>query len=63
MGEWAKGRRQQIKKSFDQAIKDSPRQWVLVLTRNPTPKERAWVHKLGGSSRFRFRFGGADDAL
>lgn len=48
MGEWAKGRRQQIKKSFDQAIKDSPRQWVLVLTRNPTPKERAWVHKLGG---------------
>ncbi|GEL96404.1 hypothetical protein CCO02nite_30620 [Cellulomonas composti] len=41
-------RRRQITNSFNQAMKLSPRRWVLVVPRDPTPKERSWVHRLAG---------------
>ncbi|TFH72911.1 hypothetical protein [Cellulomonas sp. HD19AZ1] len=45
-GDHGKSRRPQIKKSFEKAIKDRPRRWVLVIPRNATPKERQWVRAL-----------------
>ncbi|WP_043650902.1 hypothetical protein [Cellulosimicrobium cellulans] len=52
-GGFSKTRRSQIKKSFLAAMKHRPASWVLVVPRNPTPKERAWVRSLKGKNEVR----------
>lgn len=52
-GGWRETRRRQIKDSFLKAMKHKPASWVLVVPRNPTTKERAWVRKLKGKNTVR----------
>ena len=52
-GGFGKTRREQIKDSFLKAMKHRPASWVLVVPRNPTTKERAWVRKLKGKDLVR----------
>lgn len=50
-GGFSKTRRSQIKDSFLAAMEHKPAAWVLVVPRNPTPKERTWVRSLKGKNR------------
>jgi len=43
-----RARRQQIVKSFNAAMRHSPRRWVLVVPGNLTTEERTWVRALAG---------------
>lgn len=47
-GEWARARKPQIEKSFESALQHDPPVWYLVVPRNLTPKERAFVRSLKG---------------
>jgi hypothetical protein len=42
-GEWGKGRKPQITRSFNEAMKHNPPVWALVIPRNFTINERKWV--------------------
>ncbi|MEU6858480.1 hypothetical protein AB0B28_06365 [Glycomyces sp. NPDC046736] len=44
-GDW-RSRRTQIKRSFKSAMKHKPKRWILVIPRNPTTSEIAFVDKL-----------------
>ncbi|MEJ1179604.1 MULTISPECIES: hypothetical protein [unclassified Pseudarthrobacter] len=45
-GGWGKARRPQIKKSFLRAMDHGPREWTLVMPRNPTDGERKHISTL-----------------
>lgn len=45
-GGWGKARRPQIKKSFLRAMKHEPREWTLVMPRNPTTGELKHISTL-----------------
>ncbi|WP_341946309.1 hypothetical protein [Microbacterium sp. LWH11-1.2] len=45
-GEWAKTRKEQIRKSFRSALEHDPDVWYLVIPRNFTTKERQFVTSL-----------------
>lgn len=57
-GGHAKSRKPQIRRSFEAAMKDSPRAWVLVLPRNVTKSERSWVRALAGKRKVRIEIWG-----
>lgn len=59
-GGFSRTRRRQITKSFNAAMKHRPRRWVLVFPAKPTPKERAYVHKLAGGRRVEIAILGRD---
>jgi hypothetical protein len=40
-------RRRQITRSFDEAMKHNPAEWILVIPTNPTPGEEKFVRDLG----------------
>ncbi|VXC55092.1 conserved hypothetical protein [Arthrobacter sp. 9V] len=66
-GPWGKSRKPQIKKSFDAAVKNhSPREWTLVMPKNPTVGEHKYVSTLPANNRPRVEIWGRarmDDEL
>lgn len=50
-GGWAKTRKDQIRRSFESAMKHAPESWYLVMPRNLTPKERSFLRSLKGKSK------------
>lgn len=52
-------RRQQIKKSFEDAMEHQPPVWVLVFPKNPTISERKFVSSMRGNRKVTIRIMGA----
>ncbi len=57
-GGHAKSRKPQIRRSFEAAMKDSPRVWVLVVPRNVAKSERSWIRALAGKRKVRIEIWG-----
>lgn len=57
-GGFRQTRRTQIKRSFDTAMEQHPYEWVLVVPRKPTNKERSWIRSLAGDSGVRVKIMG-----
>lgn len=65
-GGWGKARRPQIKKSFLRAMKHEPREWTLVMPRNPTTGELKHISTLASGLSVRVSIWGQarlDDEL
>lgn len=52
-GGWARSRKPQIKRSFSAAVKLSPKQWTLIIPRNPTVGERDYIQSLNKVTKLR----------
>ncbi|WP_145973342.1 hypothetical protein [Corynebacterium glutamicum] len=60
-GGWARSRKPQIKNSFEKAMLLKPENWILIVPRNPTQGERAYVHSFKKGNKAKIKIFGQSD--
>lgn len=52
------GRKRQITRSFERALRHDPTSWTLIFGIDPTPKEEEWLDRIGEESKSRVAWHG-----